>query len=251
MDDREATVHESPDPSPPDAVEPPVSRPGDRASTDSTPRRGWPRRLRPLPILPLTAAMLVLVGGTSIVLAARPEDLASIVAWASTNLENLSTHPISALFASIFVVPDSPGPELTLLAVGCGITELRLGVWRTIAIGLTGHVVATLVSEYGTAVFGALHLAAIGPSDRADVGVSYVAYSLLGAATMLLPRRLGLTVLLAALAAVVEPWSFDPGMTTIGHLVSLGCGVGIAAWLDRGSDVKDQWARKRPPRPSP
>lgn len=212
----------------------PGSGDGDQAPAGAPARRAV-RRLWPLPFLPLTCAMLALVCGTTAFLQVRPVDLPDAVAWASTNVHNLGSHPVAAMLASIFVVTGPPWMELTLLAIGSSITEARLGVRRTIAIGLGGHVIATLLTEYGAALFGALHLAAASSPDRPDVGVSYVVYTLIGAAAVLLPRRIGPTVLLAATAAVVVPWVVDPEMTTTGHVLSLACGVAATSLLSRRS----------------
>ncbi|HET8601928.1 MAG TPA: rhomboid-like protein [Segeticoccus sp.] len=182
-------------------------------------------------ILPLTGSVLLILVGVAAFLDLDPGDTSPVVEWASTNMRNLAGHPVAAMLASMFVVRGFPWLELILVAAGCGLTERRLGVCRTIVVALSGQVFATLVTEYGAAVLGGLHLTAASSPTRSDVGISYAMYALLGAAALLLPRRLRAIALFTVAASVVVPLITDPDMTTAGHVLSVACGVATLAVL--------------------
>jgi hypothetical protein len=181
------------------------------------------RRLPPsITVTPLATSMVVLLLAGAVVLKLRPGDAAAIVAWTSTNVQNLTTHPVASLLASAFVVPEGLLPELLLVALGFTILERRIGTLRTAAVALTGHVLATLLTEYGA------YLLTDSATDRADVGVSYAMFAVLSTAALHLTGRTRLLALTAIAAAVLIPVALDPEMTTTGHLLAVLIGPAVA-----------------------
>jgi len=142
-------------------------------------------------------------------------------------VENLATHPIASIVASTFVVPSGLLPELILVAIGFTLLERTIGTLRTAAVALSGHVLATLLTEYGA------YLLTDSATDRADVGVSYAMFAVLAAAGLRLTGRLRLATLAAIGAAVLIPLAISPGMTTTGHLLAATIGPLTMAALRR------------------
>src|SRR5882757_9231029 len=159
-----------------------------------------PARLRQLAVrvlpspraTPLASAMvLLLLLATLTVRLAFPGDTDTIVAWASTNVQNLATHPVAAMLASAFVVPSGLPPELILVALGFTLLERSIGTLRTAVVALSGHVLATLLTEYGA------YLLTDSARDRPDVGVSYAMFAVLAAGALRLTGRLRIAAILA------------------------------------------------------
>jgi hypothetical protein len=199
---------------------------------------------------PLTVALTAALVGVGVFLQARPRDLPGAVAWASTNLHNLASHPVGALLASAVVTTRAPWVGVVIVAVSCCWLERRVGTLRTAAVALAGQVIATVLTEYGADAFAADHLSAASSPLRPDVGLSYVMYALLGAAALLVPTRWRRPALAALILAVGVPLAVAPGMTTTGHLLALACGVGaitVSVWR-RGRSQPPQRVQERWPR---
>jgi hypothetical protein len=184
------------------------------------PLRRCAAHLLPTPrATPLATAMVVLLLGAALTLRlAFPDNVADVVAWTSTNVENLAAHPVGSMLASAFVVPSGLIPELVLVALGFTLLERSIGTLRTAAIALSGHVLATLLTEYGA------YLLADSATDRPDVGVSYAMFAVLAATAFRLAGRVRVLTLLAVAAAVLIPVAVAPGMTTTGHLLAAALG---------------------------
>jgi hypothetical protein len=178
-------------------------------------------------VTPLTTGTVALLAGVAVVLRVWPEDVADIVAWTSTNVANLTTHPVAAMLTSAFVVPEGLLPELILVAVGFARLERSIGTLRTAAVALSAHVLATLLTEYGA------YLLTKSPADRPDVGVSYAMFGVLAALSLRLKGRARILAGTAIAAAVVIPVAVAPGMTTTGHLLSVVIGALAATLLRR------------------
>jgi hypothetical protein len=164
---------------------------------------------------PLTTAMVLLLMLAALLLRTHPTDLSAVVAWASTNLHNLAHHPVAAMLISTFVVPGSLFPNVAIVAVSFTVLERAVGAGRTAVIALSGHVIATLLTEYGADLGAQWHLLADSSAQRPDVGVSYVMYSVLAASVLLLTAR-------AKLAGVL--------------IVSCGRPLGSARWRPSSRD---------------
>jgi hypothetical protein len=177
-------------------------------------------RILPSPrATPLATAMVLLLLTAALALRlVFPDNIDDVVAWASTNLHNLARHPVAAMLASAFVVPSGLIPELVLVAAGFTLLERSIGTLRTAIVALSGHVVATLLTEYGA------RLLVASADDRSDVGVSYAMFAVLAAAALRLTGRARILAVLAVAAGVLIPFAIDPGMTTTGHLLAATIG---------------------------
>jgi len=194
-------------------------------------------RILPSPrATPLATAMVLLLVTAGLALRLLfPDNIDDVVAWTSTNLHNLARHPVAAMLASAFVVPSGLVPELILVAVGFTLLERSIGTLRTAIVALTGHVVATLLTEYGA------HLLVESAPDRADVGVSYAMFAVLAAAALRLTGRARILAVLAVGAGVLIPFAIAPGMTTTGHLLAATIGpLTMAPLLRRSGRVLQQ-----------
>jgi hypothetical protein len=148
--------------------------------------------------------------------------------WASTNLVNLHTHPLTALVASAFASPDVPGTDLLILAAAGVVLESRVGWRRTLAVAAAGHVIATLITE------GAVLLAILSGNEarqaarQLDVGISYVTWTVLGACLLFVPGRWRRYAVTAAVGYLAIELTHTWDMTAWGHVVSLV--IGLLSW---------------------
>ena len=147
---------------------------------------GPARLLRLMRSAPLTSSVVLLVLIATLLLRTHPADLDDVVAWSSTNIHNLARHPVSSLVASAFVIPGNVLPELALVTAGLLMLERAIGTRQALAVAAGGHVLATVLTEYGAELAGRLHLIAVAP-DRPDVGISYLMFAVLGGAIVLRP----------------------------------------------------------------
>ena len=152
-----------------------------------------------------------------------------VVDWASTNVVNLTDHPLSALISSAFVGESGLGQWLGLAAVGLAATGWVFGAWRTALLVFTAHVIGTYLSEGVLAVRIAAHLAPPFDLHIRDVGPSYVVIAGLAAAVAYgrwagrIPGAIGLTLMAPGSFAGLP--SLD--VAAIGHL----CAVLVAVCL--------------------
>jgi hypothetical protein len=188
---------------------------------------------------PLATATVLLLLLAALVLRMYPGDTSAVVAWTSTNLDNLADHPVAAMLTSTLVVPGNVLPELVIVAVSLAVLERTLGAGRTAVIALTGQVVATLLTEYGAKLGTEWHLIGGFSAQRPDVGVSYVMYAVLAASAMLLTRKTKLAGLLLVSACVLVPFVLSPGMTTTGHVLSVAIGAAAMMTFRRRSSLVD------------
>jgi len=174
-----------------------------------------------------TGMVLTLLAATLTLRLLFPDDLDDIVAWTSTNVQNLASHPVAAMLASAFVVPSGLLPELILVAVGFAVLERSIGTLRTAVVALSGHVFATLLTEYGA------YLLAGSPANRPDVGISYAMFAVLTAAAARLPGRARPLAVTAVAAAALIPLLIAPNMSTTGHLLAAALGPITMALIPR------------------
>jgi hypothetical protein len=227
-------------------------------------RRGWPgsRRLRDawLELAPRVRAYVrrapatftyasILFITTWVVAGVGRRVSDEVLRSQSTNLHNLRTHPISALFRSMFWSGSSwLLPVMALLAAVLAPAEVWLGTKRLIAAFLVGHVGATLVTALAISQ-GVL----TGSGDRGldrdiDVGVSYGTICVAALLTYRLPRRWRLPYA-AGLVGLFAVLAFATGRTytDLGHFVSVLLGLALYP-LTRSAGVSER-ARIPPYRP--
>src|SRR5262245_18476560 len=101
----------------------------------------------PVTLLPAAAYTLGLAA-VAVALASRgPAGKLRWLAWASTNLDNLSDHPAAAMIASAFLTTGTVIGWLLLAFVGLAAAAAALGPLRAALLVIAVHVFATLVSE--------------------------------------------------------------------------------------------------------
>ena len=113
-----------------------------------------------------------------------PSARAGLVAWASTNLQNLHHDPVGCLVVSAFVPQELPLVWIATGSLGLFTVNRLLGNVRAAILLAAGHVVGSLVSE---GIVGyQISTGALPPTARAipDVGPSYVIVCALVAATL-------------------------------------------------------------------
>lgn len=191
---------------------------------------------------PFTTAYLLLLVAVRLVLD-HGDRTDAVLAWLSTNLDNLARHPLGSLAGSLLVIngPLRPAADSgfggTLITVGLGIgvalwwLEARAGTPVAAAVLIVGHVAATLLTA--VVIGWAIATGRYPPETRSalDVGVSYGAEAALAAVTVLLPRWARAPWVLFVLAwplADAEWFGALPDFTTVGHLLSAAIG-GVGA----------------------
>ncbi len=184
---------------------------------------------RALSRAPLASGFAVVLLGTTIALRHLVSDDQAVLHWASTNIDNLATRPLRVIVTSALFLP---GEFWLPYAAAIGLTmaplERRYGPLRTLAVFLSGHVLATLITEGGVAAGIAAGMLPVSEAGQLDVGVSYGIWTSAGAALLLVPRRWRLPVGVGTALAVLVPLLLDPDMTTIGHTLCFA--IGLAWW---------------------
>ena len=176
--------------------------------------------------------------------------LAEVLVQRSTNIINLVQHPVESLVASLFWIDGTYWfPYLVCFALFHAQVERWLGWWRWLVIGLTGHVVATLVSQ--AVLLAAVHQGIAPPIMLGvrDVGVSYFQAAMIGVLAHHFVPRWRWVYGAVTLAAYALPLVVQPGLTTLGHLVALLVGLAFLP-LTRAStaapwDPRLAWRRVR------
>jgi hypothetical protein len=169
-------------------------------------------------------------------------DPSAFVAWASTNVVNLATHPLGALVASALIVNGpllDAGTVITLwLGIGGALwwVESRRGPVRAAVVFLGGHVGGTLLTV--PVILAAIRAGRYPEATRTtvDVGISYGAQAALAAVVVALPRwvRVPWVVFVFGWPLVDAEWSgLLPDFTTVGHLFAAAIGFVLAGTLLR------------------
>src|SRR4051812_22056747 len=179
---------------------------------------------------PVPAVYLAVLGVVSVVYAhaLSSADQRFLVGWASTNLANLSTRPITTLVASAFLSEESVLVWAIITSLALVLLVHLFGNVRAAVLVAAGHVVGTLVSE-GIAAWR-LWLGAV-PSaitHIADVGPSYVTMAALAGVMAYGPGRWP-RILATSCWLVLAPFLFDGieelDIAAVGHLVSMLVGA--------------------------
>ena len=184
---------------------------------------------------PATAVYLVVLGATTLALATSSDrTVLHLLLGASTNLRNMTTHPLRVLIASAFWVESTAWfwPMVVLVAAVMGVAEWVLGLRRTLVTFAVGHVGATVltVGAIGVGVDAGLlprHLA-----YALDVGPSYGLAALGGVLVTRLSRPwqrcVGAAGLLGGLALALV---IDGDFTDAGHLLAAAIGLLLGRYL--------------------
>ena len=194
----------------------------------------WPALLYPAAIL-----------AASVAVQARPaaqRDRALL--WASTNLDNLADHPVTALAASAFVADGDVVAWIALAALGMAGLVVALRLWRAVAVAVTAHVLATAVSEGSLAVRIAHGLAPASQRAILDVGPSFAVVGVL-VATVVCGRGPWWRAVAAAGFLALTPSIFDGlaswDVAAVGHVTAVVVGLAAGTWF------VVRWSRLTPP----
>ncbi|MER7108580.1 rhomboid-like protein [Streptomyces sp. NPDC000229] len=199
----------------------------------------WRRAARLLPTptgTPFTFGYALVLAATSLFAEyGDPRTVAALLHASSTDVAHLSRTPLLVLVASALWVagglfsPYAVGFVFVLTAL-----ERRIGAWRTAAVFLVGHVVATLATEIPV---GLSVLAGHLPDSslhRLDYGISFGLMASVGALAGLLspvPRALVLAWVSAML--LQDLLAFEDPLTNWGHPLALVIGLGCRPLLRR------------------
>ena len=200
------------------------------ASAGTAPRRvagGHPFAVRLVATAPFTWVYLIVLLATTLVLRnVSPSVAHRLLAASSTDVAHLAQDPVRVLLTSALWLPGRTWvPYAVVLVLVLAPLERWFGVRRAMLVFLSGHVLATLLTELPIAAAITMHMLAPEAAHRLDVGVSYGTYAAVSAfAGSLRPRR-AMLVLATALVSIVAPQLTDPDMTMYGHLLSVGIGV--------------------------
>lgn len=178
---------------------------------------------------PLTSTYLLILLATTVVLRhVGPATATGLLAGSSTDVDHLARDPLTVLVSSAAWLPGRRWlPYAVVFLLALAPLERRLGASRAALIFLSGHVIATLLTELPVGVAVALHEVAPAAASRIDVGASYGMFAAVGASAALLPWRRGGLVVATVFAWLMWQLAADPDMTAYGHLISLAIG---AAW---------------------
>jgi hypothetical protein len=172
-----------------------------------------------------------------------PRDQAAVLAWASTNVHNLTRDPVGCMIASAFF----PAASLLVWPLIIAATMLgangALGNWRTAVTCAAGHVIGTLVSE-GILWYRIDH-GTRPAADRLiqDVGPSYVVVTAIAVALLWGSWLARLSAALAFAGLIFIGGIFSGlshlELTPVGHVTALVVGVTVGSYL--------AWDRRRRP----
>ncbi|MFI8824155.1 rhomboid-like protein [Streptomyces sp. NPDC053431] len=191
----------------------------------SRPIRSWVRSS------PGTHVWLAIITVTSLVIALSSEGLEHyLLHRSSSNLYELSRHPMRALLGSAFWIenPASLPFYAVLFEVFHAPVERWLGTVKWLAVVTTAHVAATLISQ--NVVLAAIkdHDVPRSMAHVVDIGVSYGLAASIGILTYRLPRPWRWPYLAGAVAFFAVPLVTSHTYTDLGHAVSLL--IGLAFW---------------------
>ncbi|EGD55488.1 rhomboid-like protein [Gordonia neofelifaecis] len=227
-------------------------------SSQSRWRRGFAVVVAWIRSAPVTYSWLVVLLATTIVQHNVSADrLDQILGKRSTNIDNLLHDPLRAFFGSLFWLDGAYWvPYFIGFTIFLATAERWIGSRRYVVVGLTGHVLATLISQglVGAAI-------AHGDADSSltyatDVGVSYFMASVIAVLAYYLPRPWRWVYIVGAMGFFYLPLVLEPvTFTAVGHASALTIGFAFYP-MTRGRPMLDvdrilrsarQWLRSATP----
>ncbi|GHE60278.1 hypothetical protein CP980_17305 [Streptomyces vinaceus] len=191
----------------------------------SRPVRSWIRSS------PGTHIWLLLLAVTSVIVVIAPDHLEHVLLHRhSSNIHELTRHPVRALLSSAFWIenPASLALYAVLFELFHAPVERWLGTLRWLAIVATAHITATLISQKVVLMAIQDHRAPHSMVHVVDVGVSYGLAASIGVLTYRLPNPLRWLYLAGVVAFFGLPLLTGGTFTDLGHAISLA--VGLLAW---------------------
>lgn len=159
--------------------------------------------------------------------------------WVSTNLVNLSRHPVGAMMVSALVDDSNILDWIALGLIGLICAGHTLGNLRCAALVTVAHVVGTLVSEGVLAIRIAEGAASAADRTILDIGPSYVIVAALvvGIAYGRWPARIASAIGFALLSPHLFIGLTHLGVSAVGHC----CAIVVA--LVMGYFFQRSWRR--------
>jgi len=180
--------------------------------------------------------LALLLGSTLFARFGDPDLVHRLQAVSSTDVHNLTVHPVlPLLFSGLWVAGPIWTPYFWAFLVTVAPLERRVGALRAAGAFAAGHVAATLLSQ---AVVVAAVATGHAPADELgalDIGVSYGVLASLGALAGVLRPGLRTAVLAGAVTLVGYQALTDGDLVTaVGHPAALATGVALWVFVRRG-----------------
>lgn len=178
--------------------------------------------------------LMVLLASTILLRSVQPRTAHQLLEWSSTNVLELSEHPVRViLFSAVWLPGLLWAPYALAYTLILAPLERAVGTWWTALVFLSGHLLATLATEVPVAVL--LWLGDLGRQWETvlDVGVSYGVATTFGALLGLLVPRWRWPSLVAAECWVLLVLGVVHDMTSVGHVIALNLGLLWWPWLAR------------------
>jgi len=163
-----------------------------------------------------------------------PQTAQRVLQWSSTNLAELSRHPIEVMVLSALWLPGLVwAPYAVMYTVVLAPVERAVGGRWTALVFVSGHLVATLATQLPLALL--IWLGKLGRQweNVLDVGVSYGLYTTLGVLLGLLVARWRWIWLAVAEGGTLVWLAAERDLTGVGHLIALNLGLLWWRWLYR------------------
>lgn len=223
----------APAPAPPAVPQQPASTGAKRTAQAHLPPHTHLLRLLPTPKgTPFTFYYgLILIATTVLTEFADPEAVARWRAGSSTDVSNLAQEPLFVLVASaLFYAGSLLSPYAIGFFLGLTALERRIGGWRTAAVFVAGHVLATLATQLTVAAAVALDHLPESSLTRFDYGISYGVLACAAALAGVLRTVWLRWVMIGGIGALVisELVSLNDPLTSWGRFLAFL--VGIAMW---------------------
>jgi hypothetical protein len=181
---------------------------------------------------PAAAYPAALAAGSLTLAAVATDRRATWLTYASTNLDNLTGHPVRALLASAFLVQGDLLAWVLLAALGLAGVARAAGPGWALGVAAAAHLLGTAVSEGSLGVRVARGLAPAADRHLVDVGPSFVVVGTL-VATVVAGTGVGWRVAAAVGFGLLLPSLFaglgDGDVGAVGHVVSIGVGLAAGA----------------------
>jgi hypothetical protein len=200
---------------------------------------------------PLTSVYTLVLLVTTVVLRQAPTHVAhDLLVASSTDVAHLERDPVTVIVLSATWLPGKLWlPYALVLMSVCAPLERRVGTARAALVFVSGHVLATLLTELPIAVAIAATWLPSASAHRLDVGASYGMLAAVAASLGSLPPLRGLVLLVLLMLTGVLMAGVPvgpPDLSTYGHALSVAIGV---CWWPTLYD-RIPWRRGHP-RPSP